>query len=499
MKCSNCIKLISNVLEGDITTQELNEFKKHIEECDECRVEYNFSKEAREGLKKNIDIEGFVFTDCKDELMSKIDKNKYKDKKKNKLRKNYSFLKKLSPIIAACIIGIIIITNYSAISKFFIENKVSDKNKEITDTMNLENINPNTAKLKSIKDSDKFIVKEIPNDYGYRGIYDKDNLIVTKSFFEESSESFLFNVNTGKLQNFISVAKPENYIIDIKYDGNFVLWLEFTKSSMLKSVGKNLWFVFAKNIKTNEVFMMQKGELRLGTTRVPEITLNNGIGTVKSLDKQGNCDKFLFLDLNNKTLKEIGTDDSEKDPIFNFLGVTRVQDKILWCKRNDKNNEVYDIYYYDLKSNEKKQLPYSSSDKDLCGYGEYILVNNNGKVNLLNINTSKMVNLVNINTSKIVKITEENMNMFKDESGFYYSKFFSNFCLTKDYIYFKCDQFENINAFIYDINENIYYKILDKVDYQKEHIGRIYCKDRSMILYCIDSTKITKALYIVAK
>lgn len=191
MKCSNCIKLIPSVLEDDITTQELNEFKKHIEECYECRDEYNFHKEAREGLKENIDIEGFVFTDCRGELMSKIDKNKYNDKKKNSLRKNYSFLKKISPIVAA----VILITISVKYTHHILEGY---NNKPIKSEVNSEvvKIIPSKSDL-FIRDTKQIIIHQDSIAEQDEKIIDSINLLIQ----DGSIESYSKDLNDKKLIN----------------------------------------------------------------------------------------------------------------------------------------------------------------------------------------------------------------------------------------------------------------------------------------------------------
>lgn len=422
--------------------------------------------------------------------MSKIDKNKYKNKNKNKLRRIYSFKSKIIPAIAACIIGVILFTNYPTISKYLTDNKAIHTNKEITDTFNIKNIDPKNAELKPISSSDKFIVKEIPKEYGYKEIYDKDNLIVTKFTYEESSQVFLFNVNTGELDNFISATNPKNYILSIKFDGNFILWLECTKRIEVGSTGNNHWAVFAKDIKSKEIFVLKEGDLKPGELQLPSIVINNGIGALLCPAMDGKDDKLFLLDLKAKSVKEICSVTPNKDYNFRFEDIIVMQDKIMWSQGNYKyeDEQKYDIYYYDVKSNEKKQMPYAAKPGFLGSYGEYVVFNDGEKISLFNLDTSEIVN-----------ITETEMAIFRNSVGLSSTTCFSEAYMDKDYIYFRRLQVRNENAFIYDIKDNIYYSILDKVDSENCHIGTFYCKDKSMILKYSDESFNKKCFYILMK
>ncbi len=336
------------------------------------------------------------------------------------------------------------------------------------------------------------MIKEIPGEYGYKDIYDKDNLIMTKFYLEESSETFLFNVNTGTLNNFIKSTKSENYIADIKCDANWILWLECTKTSEENVINKKHWSVFAKNINDNEVFMLTEGVLNSYRDLVPIITINNGMGTLTVHDTTSNEDKLFLLDLKSKSIKEIYNSKSKKEAVFNLYNVTSSGDKIIWCEAIEENSNVeekYNIYYYDLKKNEKKLLPFNCIDYHLGIYDEYIVFNVNGsKINLFNCNNSKMVN-----------ITETDMDIFKNKIGLTYTKCFRDSYMSKDYIYFRCEQVNNTNAFIYDINENIYYSILNKFDSENYKTNRFYCKDNSMILKYSNESKNIKSFYVLLK
>ncbi|GKX67943.1 hypothetical protein [Inconstantimicrobium mannanitabidum] len=107
MKCNKCIDLIPAILENDTNSNETKDFFQHIEQCTNCHNEYLYQKQAKEDLRESLELEGFQFYDSTNEILSKIDTNKYLVPHRMDLRKACMFLvKTIVPCMLVMLIAI---------------------------------------------------------------------------------------------------------------------------------------------------------------------------------------------------------------------------------------------------------------------------------------------------------------------------------------------------------------------------------------------------------
>lgn len=81
MKCEQCKSKLKEYIEGNLSTEEDDELKKHLLTCHECSKEYELEKEEYNLFKSTFSYDYIDFKDSKEEIMAAIDKDKYKNNK----------------------------------------------------------------------------------------------------------------------------------------------------------------------------------------------------------------------------------------------------------------------------------------------------------------------------------------------------------------------------------------------------------------------------------
>lgn len=81
MKCEQCKIKLKEYIEGNLSTEEDDELKKHLLTCHDCSKEYELEKEEYDLFKGAFSYDYIDFKDSKEQIMAAIDKDKYKNNK----------------------------------------------------------------------------------------------------------------------------------------------------------------------------------------------------------------------------------------------------------------------------------------------------------------------------------------------------------------------------------------------------------------------------------
>lgn len=374
MKCDNFIDMIPKILEGDANRLEEQKFYNHIKECKFCNEEYIFQKEARKYLKKGIVPKEENLDNSIDYIMDKIDKSKYKNNKVNNLRKSYRIARKCTTLIAAGVIVALLVNFYPKISNTLVSNKNVAKEEQVTKGIDIKNIDAKTVSFGDIKDFKNATVKELPNDYEYIDMFDKDNLIVEKRESTKETmrvlndKALLYNINSGEFKEFVSVTDNDNYISDIKVNDKYVVWSELSRKSVRNEASAKWKILFKKINDSNSKVLaegnglninLEYGEIKLSKDKVAYLTKNIGEGDTNTF-------KFKVYDLENEKTEDIYTKKlSKKDPIFFYINNLNDNGVILSelkCESDGKELKIFSdknemkYYSYDLKTKETKSI-----------------------------------------------------------------------------------------------------------------------------------------------
>ncbi len=142
MRCEQCKDRMFEYVENMLSEEQDKEMKAHIEECEQCMEAYKRELIEAEAFKEVCSYENVEFNSSVDNIINSIDKNKYRDNKKNR---RYP---KVFAIAAVIMIGLIITP--MVIDR--INNKKSDfamdgAKKEASEERSQVNNNAKTAQI----------------------------------------------------------------------------------------------------------------------------------------------------------------------------------------------------------------------------------------------------------------------------------------------------------------------------------------------------------------